>query len=39
METYCDKCKKNAGSKNFIAKITKQNRLIFLSNCVVCSKK
>ena len=39
METYCVSCKKNTTSKNSSLRKTKQNRLIPLSNCLICGKK
>ena len=39
METYCVSCTKNAKNKNSSLRKTKQNRLMFLSNCAVCGKK
>ena len=39
METYCVSCKKNTKNENSSASETKQNRLIPLSNCVICGKK
>ena len=39
METYCVSCKKNTANKNSGARRTKQNRLMLISNCVVCGKK
>ena len=38
-ETYRVSCKKNIANKNSILKKTKQNSLILVSNCVICSKK
>ena len=39
METNCVSCKENAGNKNSSVRITKQNRLMLLSNFAVCGKK
>ena len=39
METYCVSCTKCTASENSDVRKTKQNRLMFLSNCAVCSKK
>ena len=39
MERYCVSCKKNISNKNSSVWGTKQNRLMLLSNSVVCSKK
>ena len=39
METYCVNCKKNISTQNVSVRRTKQNRLILLSNCVICGKK
>ena len=39
MESYCVSCKKYIADKNSSVRKTKQNRLIPLSNCVVCGKK
>ena len=39
MESYCVSCKKYIADKNSSVRKTKQNRLILLSNCVVCGKK
>ena len=39
METYCISCKKNTANENLSVRKTKQNRLMLLSNCAVCSKK
>ena len=39
METYCASCKKYPLNKNSSVRKTKQNRLMILSNCVVCGKK
>ena len=39
METNCVGCKKNTGNKNSSFKITKQNRLMLVSNCAICGKK
>ena len=39
METNCVSCKKNAGNKNSSVRVTKQNRLMLLSNFAVCGKK
>ena len=39
METYSVSCQKNTASKNSSVKRTKQNGLMFVSNCAICSKK
>ena len=39
MEMYCISCKKNTANKNPIVRRTKQNRLMLVSNCAVCSNK
>ena len=39
METYCVSCKKYTVNENLSVRKTKQNRLMILSNCTVCSKK
>ena len=39
METYCVSCNKINANQNFSVKNTKENRLMFLSNCAVCGKK
>ena len=39
METYCLSCKKNTANKSSSVGRTKQNRLMFVSNCTVCSKQ
>ena len=39
METYCFCCKKNTANKNSSIRRTKQNRLMFVSNCNVYGKK
>ena len=39
METYCVSYNKNTANKNLIVKKIKQDRLIVLSNYVVCGKK
>ena len=36
---YCLSCKKNIVNKNSRARRTKQNRLLFVSNCAICGKK
>ena len=38
MERYCVSCKKTV-SKNSSVEISKQNRLMLVSNCAVCGKK
>ena len=38
METYCVSCKKYTANKNSSVRKTKQNRLMFLSNCAICCK-
>ena len=39
MKTYSVSCKINSTNKNSSVKKTKQNRIIFLSNCVLRGKK
>ena len=39
METYCVSCKKNIANERLNVRKTKQNRLMFLSNCAVYRKK
>ena len=39
MATHCNSCKKNTAKKNFSDRRTKQNRLMFVSNCVACGKE
>ena len=39
MKTYCVSCKKNTANENSSVRITKQNRLMLLSNCTVYGKK
>ena len=39
METYCVSCKKYTANENSSVRKTKQNRLMFLSNCAICGKK
>ena len=39
MKSYCVSCKKNTANKSSSVRKTKQNRLMFLSNFVVCGKK
>ena len=39
METYCVSYKNNNENENSSVRKTKQNRLMFLSNCAVCVKK
>ena len=39
MKTYCVSSKMFIAKENSSAKKTNQNRLILLSNCVVCGKK
>ena len=39
METYCVSFKKHTANENASVRKTKQNRLMFLSNFVVCGKK
>ena len=38
METYCVSCKKYTAYENSSVRETKQNRLMLLSNCVICGK-
>ena len=39
METCCISCKKNTVNENPSVTKTKQNRLMFLSNCTIYGKK
>ena len=39
METCSVSCKENTANENSSVRKTKQNRLMFLSNCAVCGKK
>ena len=39
MENYCTTCKKNTTNINSSVRKTKQNRLMLVSNCTICSKK
>ena len=39
METYIFNCKKNSANENLSFRITKQNRLMLLSNFAFCGKK
>ena len=39
MKTYCVSCKKYTANDYWNVRKTKQNRLLFLSNCAVCGKK
>ena len=39
METFYISCKKYAENKNSNIRITKQNRLMLLSNSAICGKK
>ena len=39
MKNYCVSCKKNTANENSSVRKTKQNRLVLLSNCIVCGKK
>ena len=39
MGKYCFSCKKNMANKNSSVRRTKENGLMLLSNCTVCSKK
>ena len=39
METYCVSCKRNTANENSNVRNTKQNRLMFLSNCAIFDKK
>ena len=36
---YCLKCRKNTESKNPKVASTKNGRIMFLSNCVICDRK
>ena len=36
---YCVSCKKNTMNKNSSVRRTKQNRLMLVLNCAICSKK
>ena len=38
MKTHCSSCKKVTVYKNSCVRKTKQNRLMLLSNCVICGK-
>ena len=38
MEAYCEGCQKHAADENPSVRKTKQNKLMLLSNCVVCGK-
>ena len=39
MKADCVGCKKNIANENSNVRKTKQNRIMFLSNCAVCGKK
>ena len=39
MLTYCVSCKKNTLNKTSSVRRTKQNKLMLVSNCDICSKK
>ena len=39
METYCVNCKINTANKNCSVWKTNQDRLMLVSNCIVCGKK
>ena len=39
MELSCVGCNKNTGNKNPSFQRSKQNRLMFVSNCATCHKK
>ena len=39
MEIYCVSCKIYTADKNSSVRKAKQNKLMLLSNCVVCGKK
>ena len=39
MEMYCISCKKIYCKKNSSVRETKQNIIMLLSNCAICSKK
>ena len=39
MKTYCISFKKNTANVNSSVRKSKQNRLMLLSNCIVCGKK
>ena len=39
METFCVSCKKYSENEISSVRKTKQNRLILLSNCIVCGKR
>lgn len=39
MGTYCLNCKKYTANKNSSDRRTKQNGLMFVSNCAICDKK
>ena len=36
---YCVSCKKNTMNKNSSVRRTKQNRLMLILNCAICSQK
>ena len=38
VETYCVSCKKYTANENSSVRKTKKNRLMLLSNCVICDK-
>ena len=39
MKTYCVSGKKYTANENASVRKTKQNRLMFLSNCAACGKR
>ena len=39
MEKYCLNFKKSIAKKNSSVRITKQNRLMLVSNCAICDEK
>ena len=39
MKTYCVSCKKNTVNKNYSFRRTKQNRLMLVSNYIICGVK
>lgn len=36
---HCLRCKKNTASKNSNVRMTKQDRLVLMSNCAICGKE
>ena len=39
MEMYCISCKKYPANENLSVRKPKQNRIMLLSNCIICDKK